>query len=124
MDLILIRGLPGSGKSTLAKKFIGYYHLEADQYFMHKGEYGFNPRKIKDAHQWCQQATRTFLEAGGNVVVSNTFTQKWELEPYLELATEFNIIPTILEVKGNFQNIHGVPDEIIEKMKSRWESLD
>lgn len=124
MDLILIRGLPGSGKSTLAEKFTDYRHFEADQYFMHEGKYRFNRDLLNQAHAWCQRLTRDALSEGDDVVVSNTFTQKWELEPYLQIASEFSITPTILEAKGNFQNIHGVPDEIIEKMKARWECLD
>jgi predicted kinase len=37
-ELFLLRGLPGAGKSTLAKS-LGGSHMEADKYFMDKGEY-------------------------------------------------------------------------------------
>ena len=48
--LILVRGLPGSGKSTEAKKIAktGYYHFEADQYFITpSGEYKFDKNLLK-----------------------------------------------------------------------------
>ena len=124
--LILIRGLPGSGKSTLAKKYVelGYDHFEADMYFLDKeGNYKFNPKYISAAHKWCKDSCQDFLIAGRNVVISNTFTQKWEMKPYIDLAVELNVEIEILEAKGNFQNVHGVPDEVIKKMKARWEEI-
>ena len=52
--LILLRGLPGAGKSTLAK-MMSDSHYEADMYFTNdEGEYHFDPLKLKQAHQWCQ----------------------------------------------------------------------
>ena len=87
--LILIRGLPGSGKSTLAKQYVAqgsFKHFEADQFFVDaNGNYNFDPSKIKFAHQWCQDQVRKALVEGYNVVVSNTFTQKWEMKAYLDM---------------------------------------
>ncbi len=142
--LILIRGLPGSGKSTLAKKIIEdgradpehqehYACFEADMYFHERkegdpighgsGEYKFDPKKIGDAHAWCQHETKRRLSQGINVIVSNTFTTKWELEPYVKMAKELGAKIEIMETKGNFQNVHGVPEATITKMAARWESL-
>lgn len=121
--LILIRGLPGSGKSTLAKQLQGFKHYEADMFHMKDGVYCFDPAKVREAHSWCQQKTKEALEAEENVVVSNTFTRKWELEPYLTMAHTFGISVQIITVKGNFGNIHGVPEEVIADMKKRWEEV-
>jgi len=124
--LVLIRGIPGSGKSTLAKIIVGensnYDHYEADMYFIIDGKYNFIPSKIKNAHQWCQFETETALRCHRSVVVSNTFTKLWEMQPYFELAKRYDVEIEVIECKGNYQNIHGVPDTVIQKMKSRWEN--
>lgn len=127
--LILIRGLPGSGKSTLAKKYVadhGFVHVEADMYFIDHvgtGQYIFNPSKIKDAHRWCQESARVYLANGYNVVVSNTFTQLWEMEPYIKMAELAGATIKIIETTGKFQNVHGVPQETIARMAARWEPI-
>lgn len=124
MELVLIRGLPGSGKSTLAKSMTSHAHVEADMYFVvpYVG-YVFDASKIRAAHGWCQRRTRWLLESGQNVVVSNTFTQKWEMQPYIDMAAALNVKVRVIEATGNFKNVHGVPDDIIEKMKARWEVI-
>jgi len=93
--LTLLRGLPGSGKSTLAKMLVGdkdYCHKEADMYFVDgRGEYKFNPAELKDAHTWCRQEIEFVMQYGhSHVVVSNTFTQEWEMEEYYKLAEKYS----------------------------------
>ena len=124
MKLILIRGLPGSGKSTLAKEIVSdstWEHYEADMYFMMNGAYVFNPSLLHRAHSWCQNEVESALYYGVNVVVSNTFTTLKELEPYFLIAKEFEIVPQIVYCQGNWQSIHNVPQETIDKMKNRWQ---
>lgn len=121
--LILIRGLPGSGKSTLARQFVakGYAHYEADMYFTDAdGNYNYVPSQIKHAHEWCQRKTREALDAGGRVVVSNTFSQRWELEPYMCMTAHIQVIGC----HGEWPNVHNVPAEAIERMRARWEAID
>lgn len=120
MKLTLIRGLPGSGKSTLAKKQRGI-HLEADMFFVKKGVYCYNPALISKAHQWCEKRTAKLLQTGRAVVVSNTFIQWWQIEPYILLAKQQNVPVKLLEARGNYQNQHDVPEEVIEKMKMLYE---
>ena len=85
--LILLRGLPGAGKSTVAKLFGDVSHYEADMYFMVNGEYKFDVTKLKDAHAWCQDMVKMdMLKDVPTIVVSNTFTQEWEMEAYYKLA--------------------------------------
>lgn len=119
--LILIRGLPGSAKSTLAKMLANEkcIHLEADMYFMKDGEYRWDGAKLGAAHQWCQSRTDDEIGNGNSVVVANTFTTQKELNPYLEIAKSYGIIPMIILMQNYFGNVHNVPQEVIDRMKSR-----
>ncbi len=124
MALVLIRGLPGSGKSTIAKSLYGFVHLEADMYFVDAvGNYQYEKARIKDAHEWCQRETKKYLEAGKDVVVSNTFTRRCEIEPYIKIADAIGITPNVLIAAGKFENVHGVPADVIENMRNRWEEF-
>ena len=120
--LVLIRGIPGSGKSTMAKAIarVGYDHYEADMFFEASG---FNPEKLPEAHQWCQGEVRLSLEHGIPCVVANTFTRRWELAPYLDMASEMGVTVKVIEAEGSWQNVHGVPDAVVQKMRERWEAL-
>ena len=118
--LVIIRGLPGSGKSTLARELFPFHVLcEADQYFTDEetGEYRFDPSKLKEAHEFCKRKVKENLEQGESVVVANTFTRRWEYEPYLKMAEN----PLVLIANGNFESVHNVPKEAIERMKKRFE---
>ena len=57
------------------------------------------------------------------IVVSNTFTQEWEMKPYLNMANEYGytIFFIIVENRHNGVNEHNVSEEIVEKMKNRFE---
>jgi len=120
-QLVLLRGLPGSGKSTLANALIGYVQYEADMFFMKDGEYKIDFTQMKFAHEWCQAQTMLALEEGKNVVVSNTFTQQWEMQWYRDLAAIKGYNLVVLIAKGEFDNDHGVPPEKVEIMRQRWE---
>jgi predicted kinase len=121
-ELILLRGLPGSGKSTLAK-LICNQHVEADMFFMEDGEYKFDPTKLKRAHEWCQNRVRVWMMSGYNVVVSNTFTQEWEMEAYYKLAEQYGyqVHSIVVENRHEGVNEHGVPADKLEQMKQRFE---
>jgi len=123
-ELYLLRGLPGSGKSTLAKS-ISDVHYEADMYFVNAdGEYVFNPALLKDAHNWCQTMTRMAMEYNTpKVVVSNTFTQEWEMETYYKLAEDYGYVVFSLVVENRHGGIneHGVPEDKLLQMKNRFE---
>jgi len=102
---------------------VAHEHFEADMFFMEGGIYRYDPTKIKQAHEWCQSETFKALSNGKSVVVSNTFTRIFEMEPYFEIAKAFGIEPMIIEATGNWPNVHGVPAEVVEKMRKRWEKI-
>lgn len=119
--MIIVRGIPGSGKSTLAKTLIGFYmHVEADQFFVKDGNYEFDIDKIAEAHRWCQRRVCELLDAGFNVVVSNTFTTIKELRPYFDIAKERGIVPQVVTCHAQYGNVHDVPEETLTKMRNRF----
>lgn len=122
-QLILIRGVPGSGKSTLARIFTqaGYSWYETDMYW----EGGvFDPSKLSQAHLWCYTMVTNNLKAGNSVVVSNTFIKAWEIAPYIKYAKDNDLTFTVIEAKGNYQNVHGVPEDKVQRMREMFEPLD
>ena len=123
-ELFLLRGLPGSGKSTLAKS-LGGKHLEADMYFVDsEGNYRFDASKLRFAHGWCRLNCEMAMKAGvERIVVSNTSTQTWEMEPYLEFAKayDYTVFSLIVENRHDGKNIHGCPDDKLEEMRNRFE---
>lgn len=126
--LTLVRGLPGAGKSTYAKKLTALApvrHFEADMFFeRHPNGYKFNFQLLEAAHQWCYSSAVRALWYGDDVVVSNTFTQMWEMIQYFEIPLIVNNVHIqVVEMRTQFQNIHGLPEANMEKMRARWEQL-
>jgi len=140
MNLLIIRGIPGSGKSTLAKsllvkddschlvtpnhKGVLYtQHFEADMFFNDcAGNYKFDKRYIKNAHEWCYNNVLRELMLGHNVIVSNTFIKLWEMDKYLkltEIIPELNI--EVVELNSKYESIHNVPQETIAKMEENFQ---
>ena len=122
--LYIVRGIPGSGKSTFAKT-LGGQHYEADMYFIdEEGNYKFDGTKIKDAHKWCQSFVETNMVLEyPKIVVSNTFTQEWEMKPYMDLAKEhgYKVFTIVVENRHDGKNVHNVPEDKIEQMANRFE---
>ena len=129
-NLYLLRGIPGAGKSTLAKQ-LGDSHFETDRFFMVNGEYKFDPTKLRRAHEWCQSEVELAMinnhVTGGldnsDIVVSNTFTQEWEMNVYYELAKQYDyrVFSIIVENRHGGVNEHGVPEDKLQAMKDRFE---
>jgi len=122
-ELFLLRGVPGAGKSTLAKS-LGGIHIESDMFFMDGDEYKFDPSKLKDAHAWCQSAVNVWMKNSiPKIVVSNTFTQEWEIQPYFDLVEKYDyrVYSLIVENRHGNKDVHNVPEEKLVQMKNRFE---
>ena len=93
-------------------------------FFMNNGVYEFDATKLPNAHRWCQSRVVLSMEdLDERIVVSNTFTQEWEMKEYEDLAKEFGYIvySLIVENRHDGVNSHNVPDEALTKMRNRFE---
>lgn len=132
--IILVRGLTGSGKTTLADLIIGddenRVSISVDDYFTDDAGFNFDHTKLKEAHDWCKNKTLEFILEGYEVVVvHNTFTRKWECDPYLEMAKERGCIIHVInlydaglnDVELSNRNGHNVPAHVIQAQRKRWD---
>ena len=135
--LILGRGPSGSGKTTMMNNLASLccsktpIILSADDYFMVDGEYQFDVNKLKDAHAQCQRLADEYMGLGERIVmIDNTNTMRWEMEPYLELAEKHDYSVVIAQTNWKSEdvelyaerNIHGVPLATIYNQMERWEA--
>jgi hypothetical protein len=132
--LLIVRGLPGSGKSTFGETFAKDYGYSppraADDFFMLEGEYRFDPSKLSQAHEACQAAVKADLQTYGSAVVCNTFSQGWEIYPYVRITEEVDGVYTVVDLfDGKLtdeelaeRNVHGVPLPTIRAHRAQWEA--
>lgn len=122
--LYIVRGLPGSGKSTLARMLAPGAHAAADDFFTDAatGEYRFDAARLPDAHANCvRRVENLMLHNEDMVAVHNTFSRKWEAEPYFRLAKNYGYTVFVIECQNSFGSVHNVPDQAIAAMAARWE---
>ena len=131
-NLILVRGVSGSGKSEFVREFIYPTSLviSTDDFFMIDGEYKFDPALLAENHAKCIRSVESEMEHPSDdmcqtIVVHNTFTKAWEIEPYKELADKYgyNFYTIIIENRHGSKSIHDVPDSVISNQKDRFEVI-
>jgi predicted kinase len=126
--ILLLRGLPGSGKSSLAK-FLSedgkYPILSIDDFFTDSitGNYDFDYKLNHLAYKNCEEKTKLHAKANiKKIIIHNTFTMDWEMEPYFKIANEYHysIVVATVENYHNCKNTHGISDEQILKMSMKY----
>ncbi|KAH8364071.1 hypothetical protein KR084_002085, partial [Drosophila pseudotakahashii] len=140
--MIIMRGPPGSGKSTLAESLLRQAHLlgrhqvrdfvlSSDDYFWTRHGYDFNPTLLPAAHEWNQRRVREKAACGWSpIIVDNTNTMVWEMQPYVQSAVRHGYVLELLEPQTSWcksasklaqKNVHNVPRENIQRMLERYE---
>lgn len=125
--IYLLRGASGSGKSTFADSIKNLNPDTliccADDYFVNKlGDYVFDVSELSEAHTFCKNNFHLgIIEDKNTIVVSNTNTREWEWSFYEDLGRKhgYQIFHIILENRHGGENIHGVPQEVLETQKER-----
>jgi predicted kinase len=123
--LFIVRGLPGSGKTTFVKENkIECLHLEADMLCYKAASYQWRGENVKENHETCFEIAKLVFSRGADLCISNTFTQKWEFAHYVHLAKSLGYCVEVYRMDDDFGNTHSVPEEIVQKMKNRFEDYE
>ena len=87
-------------------------------------KYVFDPSKLPEYHKLCQVDVEEAMQDWNinTIVVANTFTEEWEMEPYFKLAKkhEYNVHTIIVENRHGSKSIHDVPSKVLTMQKERF----
>jgi predicted kinase len=122
-DLIILRGVPGAGKSTVGELFQVGVTSTDDYFYDEDGVYKFDQEKLSEAHQWCQDRIEDqMVRCVEKIVVANTFTREWEMQPYFDMAKKhgYRVHSLVVERRHEGPNLHDVPAATIGRMKARF----
>jgi predicted kinase len=121
MKLTIVRGIPGSGKSTYAKK-LNVFHVESDMFCMIDGNYQWSQETAFRNKKRMVKTVQMMLAYGADVVVSDVFVTRESINQLVKLAVEFGASYEVIRLKSDFQDIHGVPNEVLEGMKAGFQN--
>ena len=121
--LVITRGCPGSGKSTFIKDNLPNATVcSADKFFSLSGSYKYDASMIGEAHKYCM---REFLSSVATrqdlIVIDNTNIRVMDYIAYVRVAEALGYKAYQKVMSGNFQNVHGVPDSKVAKMKKDFQ---
>lgn len=127
--LYLVRGLPGSGKSTFAKtlaEVLDAPHFEHDAYlYTPEGAYVWTPGRMAYAYRACLKDTEEAMIGWvhPDVIVSNVFPTAKSMKNYKKLAEThgYDVTYIVIENRRGGMNIHDVPEEALDGMRSSFQ---
>ncbi len=106
--MILIKGLPGSGKSHLAREISKVYRdcviCCADNLRPPDLKNPYPKDVLTASHKRCTDVAEEAAKKGVHViVVDNSNLRQWEMQPYLNIAKEYNYTEIVAEPKTSWK---------------------
>tara|TARA_A100000164_G_C21944465_1_gene792781 strand:+ start:11461 stop:11955 length:495 start_codon:yes stop_codon:yes gene_type:complete len=141
--LIIISGLPSAGKSTLARTLAPegaicttddypglYTRVEGQKPIFNGMQKDVNGKPlIVVAHEWNQRKANALMQNNEPVIViPNTNTQRWEFQPYLEMAEQHGYDTERIDLfdaglsdkELANRNLNGVTADVISRMREHY----
>lgn len=124
--LYLLRGCSGAGKTSLSKELLKTSEdsvaIAADDFFYDKeGNYNFDCKELKKAHNYCQEMVIDQMFKGTEVIiVHNTLTSNKELKPYLDMADsyKYKVVSLVVENRHGNESVHDVPNDTLARQEN------
>ena len=139
-----MQGGSASGKSFVAEALCCHY-IESGHdsvicstddfwYLDNPNIYGFDFKKLGEAHQWNKDNVRNHMSDGvASIIVDNTNTTKKEAQPYIDMAKEFGYEVRVVSVGCDVElalacnadrtEDRQIPADVISKQRARIEPL-
>jgi predicted aldo/keto reductase-like oxidoreductase len=75
------------------------------------------------AYRQCLRDTESKMGVTESIVVSNVFPTKRSMKNYIKLAEEYDYGVTyiVVENRRGGQNVHNVPDDVLDSMRSAFQ---
>ena len=124
--LYIMQGPPGGGKSTLAQAIsnsVSSAICSTDDFFHTTDGYKFDPAKLNEYHGRNLSHAIKALRLGHSAIIDNTNIHAWQARSYVEYAVANKIPVVFIRVDGRFKSNHGVPQELVDKMRASMENL-
>jgi predicted kinase len=93
--------------------------------------YRFEAALIAHAHVWCMEQVRNELArtVSTGIVVHNTFSQRWEMEAYLQMAKDFDARVHVVSLYDGgctdeellARGAHDIPPAFMATLRKNWE---
>ena len=106
--------------------------VSTDDYFWVDGKYVFDANSLIENHMKCTIKAEQAMNAASAVsdvkhtlVIHNTFTKDWEMQPYLVLADKYKYMvhTLIVENRHGSESIHNVPKPSVDAQRKRFEVI-
>lgn len=130
-QMILMQGVPGSGKSSIATIIANHINAKVvsnDYYMVKNNKYCFEPARLNECIEKCQDDAERYAEEGWNLIVDNVNAEPFTVDYYFDLAERHNYRVMVIRTSRSSnecfrENIHNVPPQSIINMHGRMSEL-
>ena len=125
-NLYIIRGIPGAGKTTLARTLAPLV-IEPDMFrytadMQYKFDSAMNAEVLRKVEDLAVYAVRRLKMPA--LAIAATHTRVEHIRKYIRLGLDNGYSVTVIECRGDYGNVHGVPESVVARMRAEFETLD